>query len=185
MAKKAHLKQHWVNTKLCSNKLKVMLKRKPQRTWNLKLTTPLIIPLLSDIRTQWKSFYSCLFLIINFLEMRSSPTGLPSRAEALLHEQAMVVWDYPPRAWRGGQFHSLWIRPHCSCRSTGMCFCYRWDDLPFLAWVYALINCLLVARGIIPQKLQQEHKRKMLMSWFEKKLFIWLHGLTVWQKLST
>lgn len=173
MANKAHLKQRWVNTKLCNNKLKGLFKRKTSAHLELEADIiPLIIPLLSHIRTQWESFYSYLFLTINFLEMCSSPTGLPSRAEALLHEQAVVVWDCPPGAWRGGQLHSLWIRPHYSCCSTGMCFCHRWDDLPFLARVCALIKCLLLARGILPQKLQQEHKRKMFMLWFENKLFI-------------
>lgn len=158
------LRKHiWSSTELIQSSAttssKSYLKKKPLNTWNLKLIAPLIIPLLSDIRTQWKSFYSCLFLIINFLEMRSSPTGLPSRAEALLHKQAVVVWDHPPGAWRGGKFHSLWIRPHYACCSTGMCFCHRWDDLPFLALVYALIKCLLLARGIIPQNCRNPRRK--------------------------
>lgn len=139
---------------------KPCLKRKPWRTWNLKLTAPLIIPLLSNKRTQRKSFFSRLFLTINFLEMRSSPIGLRSRAEALLHEQTVVVWNYPPGARRGGQFHSLWICSHFPCCSTGMCICHRWGGLPFLAWVHILIECLLVAGGIIPQEMQWEHKGK-------------------------
>lgn len=175
MVKKARI---WSGTELTQSSVsattswKSCLKRKPWHTWNLELTAPLIIPLLSDIGTQWKPFFSCLFLIINFLEMHSSPTGLWNRAEALLHEQTMVVWDYPPGAWRGGQCHSLRICPRCPCCSAGMHICHRWDGLPFLAWVHTLIKCLFLTRGIIPQELQQEHKGKMLVLWFEKKLFI-------------
>ncbi|KAF2981881.1 hypothetical protein EK904_011835, partial [Melospiza melodia maxima] len=61
-AKKAHLKQHRVNTKLCSNKLKVMFEKKTLTHLELEVDSPLIIPLLSDIGTQWKFFYSRLFL---------------------------------------------------------------------------------------------------------------------------
>lgn len=42
----------------------------------------------------------------------------------------------------------------------------------FFAWVHTLMTRLFVTRGIILQELQQEHKGKMLMLWFEKKLLI-------------
>uniref|UniRef100_A0A8V0YEC3 NIPA like domain containing 2 n=2 Tax=Gallus gallus TaxID=9031 RepID=A0A8V0YEC3_CHICK len=57
--------------------------------------------------------------------MQSSPTGSPSRAAALLQEQAVVVWSCPAGHWRVGQLHSLWICPHCPCCSTRMCIYHR------------------------------------------------------------
>lgn len=149
-----------------------MFKKKTLMHLELEVDSPLIMPLLSEVRTQWKFFYSCLFLIIPFLEMRSPPAGLPGRAEAVLQEQAVVLWHCPPGAGRAGLFHSLCPRPHRSGGSTGICFCFRWDCLPFLARVCASIKRLLLARGMLPQKLQQKHKRKMLILWFEKKLLI-------------
>lgn len=41
MAKKAHLKQRWVNTKLCSNKLKALFKKKTSMHLELEIDNPL------------------------------------------------------------------------------------------------------------------------------------------------